>query len=127
MSKTNQEDIQRINQLEDQLYTYCTINESKLVSGFTIMFDDENGINIRYVKDSDIHVNKTDYHKELLLRNIQRSKHGKIESKYSGFISGGITGWFPISTSNILRLLKENGYSTDVFKESFLRGIQERT
>ncbi len=86
----------RILQLERKLKKHCIQNNLNEVHGMTIMFNEEEGRNLKYVL-------------EMPLEQIR---------SYSGFVQGNVLGWDPISISEIIRWLNPH-YTIEKFIESF--------
>ena len=122
--KSKSTEIEKIKNLEEELRNECIKNNLKEISGFTIMFDDENGRTILYMKDMPIEF--TGGMKEFYDINSESfdSKYGNIDWPYTGFVQGHILGWMPISIPRLFEWLDDSVYTVDDFIGGFKREIK---
>lgn len=91
-------ELEKIAKLEIKLEKICFKENLKAIDGFTVMYDDENGHTIRYVKN----MPKTSTSNSLLIGiNLEENQ----EWPYTGFAIGNNLGWKPISHKEIIKIL----------------------
>lgn len=113
----------KIKDLKEQLKEVCIRDNLKDIGSFTIMFDEENGRNIEFVKDMLIEC--TGGMREFYDRDSEyfNPEYGNINWPYTGFVQGNMAGWNPISEVRIIEWLENYGYRINDFIESFKNPI----
>lgn len=119
METTNNEAIKKITKLEQKLKNECAKKNRKETGGFTIMFDEESGRTIEFVKKMPLEC--TGGMEELYDKDSEyfNAKYRDVEWPYTGFVQGNIMGWYPISKPRLAEWLTKYGYALDEFIESF--------
>lgn len=119
MREAKYEAIRKLRKLEETLLNECMRNNLNWIGSFTIMFDNEEGRNIRYVKDMSLE--STGFMKEFYDKRSASCdpEYGNIDWPYTGFVQGDIGGWMPITISRLVEWLEGSGYSVERFIETF--------
>ena len=107
--------IKNLRKLKRDLGEECIKRNLRESGSFTIMFDEEQGRAIRFVRDMPI--DATGSMKEFYSRNwpIPNPKYWMIHWPYTGFVQGDMAGWNPISEVRIVEWLNKYHYKVDEF------------
>jgi len=109
----------RIKDLEAILNKKCVKENLSEIGGFIIMFDEESGQEIRFVKDMPVDV-KDDIEKYQNINNsLNNTTHGNISHNYTGFVQGNMAGWILISEVRIVEQLNFYNYEVNKFINYF--------
>lgn len=112
--------INKIEDLEQRLKEKCISDKLHHIGNFTIMFNEEEGKSIIYVKDMSIET--TGGMEERYDKNSEyfNPEYKDIGWPYTGFVHGKpALGWLPISGTRILRWLDKFYYKFDEFAQEF--------
>lgn len=119
MESSKRETLKKITKLEEVLANECTRKNRKEIGRFTVMFDEESGRSVKFVKKMPLEC--TGGMEELYDRDSKsfNDKYRDVEWPYTGYVQGNIMGWYPISIPRLAEWLTKYGYALDEFIESF--------
>lgn len=119
MSGQEATDIEIVRKLEKSLFDRTAKCNASILTGITVMLDDENGCTISYVRGMPIkHTGQSEqfYNKASKYFN---PKYKHIDWPYTGFVRGNLLGWEPISIPELINFLKRYHYPLDLFAQRF--------
>ena len=112
MKRIKYSQVERIRKLEMNLEAYCVgKGVTEIPGSFLVMYDDESGNNILFVRDMNKDATGT-------ARDLYNTRLN-VKWPYTGFVIGSILGWKPINPEKIMKILQRYGYSIKDFEHEF--------
>lgn len=114
----------KLHRLEAKLKKHCIENNLEEIGSFTFMFNEEDGRNVKYVKDMEMAQigREADFYD----KNSPNYDHryDNIQWPYTGFIQG--VGEIPILIPDLVRWLEKSPYMKDsALGKSFIRYFED--
>lgn len=112
--------ISTLEELSDHLHKSYSNRYPRGPPNFVIMYDDESGCNVGYVKDMPLKRTRTQCQQHSG-GGRQRVRSAKGNRSYSGFVKITYGPPQPITVSQLTELLNRYGYSVEGFIRTFLK------
>jgi|GEM_PF-5592351 len=116
------EEIRKVECLKKRLSKICIQQGIDGINGFTVFTNGtcSEGYNIVYRRNLKIEEIKNYSYCSLSFKDFNQDIES-IKYPYTGFLTGNILGWTPLSASGIVELLHKYDYSVGKFLKSFKR------